>query len=144
VALACVIPEHPVGEGSFCRICGRDYVTVPDAHPSALPPETEVPTGAAPTAGAPVVEAPAWEVPVPEQPPAPQPLAVERDTAPTDTASPDTAPFDTAPTDTAAADPAPDVPTGKASWRYAFPIKVAVGSFAGGALAMAVIDRLVA
>ena len=61
MALACPVPEHPVGDGSFCRICGRSYLTVPDPvlveapvsveHPAfdvppAVPPLDAVPTEA--------------------------------------------------------------------------------------------------
>lgn len=30
MALACPVSEHPVGDGAFCRICGRTYVSVAD------------------------------------------------------------------------------------------------------------------
>jgi len=30
MALACQYIDHPVGDGTFCRICGRSYIDVPD------------------------------------------------------------------------------------------------------------------
>ncbi len=39
MALACLHTNHPVGDGTFCRICGRSYIDVPDpfVHAEAAP-----------------------------------------------------------------------------------------------------------
>ncbi len=75
MALACVQTAHPVGDGSFCRICGRAYVQVPDQAPDQVPDQVSV----APSP-------PTLPVLVPTQPvpePTPQPAAPVAEHAPT-------------------------------------------------------------
>jgi hypothetical protein len=68
MALRCSHEDHPVGPGSFCRICGRDYVDVPDA--LELPALVSV--GAAEVAGA-ELPTQVLRVPLPSAPSVPPP-----------------------------------------------------------------------
>ncbi len=72
MALACPFSDHPVGTGTFCRICGRGYVQVPDPVLPEVPERELVSVGARPDAAeataAPAAWAPAQAALVPEEP----------------------------------------------------------------------------
>lgn len=127
MALACLHTDHPVGDGTFCRICGRHYVDAPqpveDVHATPAPVE-EVHATPAPVEGPSAAEhatsVPPGVVLVPEAW-----LADASEQAVDDgeqTAEPD-------PTPTAG--------------RLSQSQLLAVAGFGGGALVMALLDRLV-
>ena len=148
MALACPVLEHPVGDGSFCRICGRDYVAVPDpvtvqtavleAPPAVLPESSPF---ALPE------PSPFAELHQPAPEPAPEPLSTPDpvlDTGLIDTRFAEMTAPEASLGELASATTAPaEEPVAKTS-RPAPPYLVHVLAGAGGgALVMALLDRLV-
>jgi hypothetical protein len=141
MALACPFHEHPVGSGTFCRICGRDYVDVPDPVGAELvtvgaPVEqlsAELPTAAfeLPTAA---FEPPAAVFALPLVDELPPVLPQQQQAAEVADALPTAVPLE-------AEEPAKSRSSlGGTSSPTAL---AAVAGFGGGALVMALLDRLV-
>lgn len=155
MALACLHTDHPVGDGSFCRICGRHYVDVPQpveqVHATPAPVESlfvaehDLPPHAADRAeGSAVMQAPPLPV-LPEQAQswsAPPVTSVPAQVA----LVPEAGLADAVDDSEAAADdgdhPAEPGPT-PMSGRLSQSQLLAVAGFGGGALVMALLDRLV-
>jgi hypothetical protein len=130
MAVVCVIPEHPVGEGAFCRICGRSYLTVADPLPDLV---------VAVSAPLPPLP-PTLPPPLPPTLPRPLPLLPEA-AAPAETLPDPVIPQQV--TSELAADTLPDDTPHKSAPRSLPPSVVhALAGFGGGAVVMAVLDRL--
>ncbi len=136
MAVVCVIPEHPVGEGAFCRICGRSYLTVADPVPDQV---------AAPAPE--LVAAVSAPQPPPLPPVLPPPLPVATEAAALDQLLPEQLlPAQVIPaqvTSELAADALPEQTPPKVAARSLPPSVVhALAGFGGGAVVMAVLDRV--
>ena len=152
MALACLHTDHPVGDGTFCRICGRHYVDAPqpveDVHATPAPveglsaAEHELPLHAALQAGgsavmeaptSPVLPEPAhtWSAPPATSVPPGVVLVPEAWLADASEQAVDDG------EQTAEPDPTPTA--GRRSQSQL----LAVAGFGGGALVMALLDRLV-
>ena len=134
MALACPFHEHPVGSGTFCRICGRDYVDVPDPVGAELvtvgaPVEqlsAELPTAA--------FEPPAAVFALPLVDELPPVLPQQQQAAEVADALPTAVPLEAEePANSRSSLGGTSSPTALA----------AVAGFGGGALVMALLDRLV-
>ena len=74
MAFACPFSDHPVGTGTFCRICGRSYIQVADPVLPETPERELVSVGTSPVAAAEAGPVPPAWVPahaaglVPEEP----------------------------------------------------------------------------
>jgi hypothetical protein len=137
MALACPYDDHPVGDGTFCRICGRDYVVVPEqavaqlvtvGAPAVVPALTEPPLP-------PPVQA---ELPPPPAPPATEPLPLPRQQGGVvEVADAFGAPEEPA------QDDEPKASRFGLDARLSPAVLAAVAGFGGGAVLMALLDRLV-